>query len=174
MKNAHRLCAALVLAPSMLLAERPARAGVLLSAAGEPWVLDANCHAEGLLPGAKRCFSRRWVPESVAAVRRAKALARPLAGGAACDGNPITAYSVTNTPGAMGAPDLVAAYGLAATGLPSGAGKIVAVIDACGYGTLLADLARVSRGVRPPCDQPVRRQGRESLRLRAARSASES
>jgi subtilase family serine protease len=76
-------------------------------------------------------------------------MADPLAGG--CDGKPITAYSPTNTPASMGATDLATAYGLNATGLPTGAGKIVAVVDACGYGTLLADLAayRAAYGIPP-------------------------
>ncbi len=139
MKSVRGLWAAVVLAPSVFLAEKAAKADVLLPAVGEEWVLDHNCRREGLGPHDARCFSSRWVPKSVHEARHIDAIMNPKA--ASCDGKPITAYSTTNTPGAMMAADLQTAYGLNDPGLPTGEGKIVAVIDACGYGSLLTDLA---------------------------------
>jgi MYXO-CTERM domain-containing protein len=148
--------ATLVLAASALFFARPARADVTLPTASEPWVLDDNCHAEGLLPGEVRCFSKRWVPESVAAQRLAQAHARlaarmkgdPFA--SACDGQKQTAYSPTLTPASMGAKDLATAY-LLPTGAPTGAGKIVAVVDACGYSDVVKELNayRAQYGIAP-------------------------
>jgi hypothetical protein len=133
-----------LLAQAAWLIPGAARADVVTPLASEGWVLDDNCHAEGLVAGEARCFSKRWVPESVATERMARARARraamasdPLAAG--CDGQKLQAYSPTMTPGAMGANDLQTAYRLP-TSTATGAGKIVAVVDACGYSNLVADL----------------------------------
>jgi MYXO-CTERM domain-containing protein len=139
MKNVRGLWAALVLAPSVFMVERAAKADLITPAASEPWVLDAVCHAEGLAKTDARCFSHRWVPESVANERLAKALAR-VSPSASCDGQKQQAYSPTLTPGSMGATDLITAYNLSDPSLPDGSGKIVAVVDACGYSDIVTDL----------------------------------
>ncbi len=140
MKNVRGLWAALVLAPTVFMVERTAKADLVNLTASEPWVLDAVCHAEGLKDGDARCFSSRWVPQSAANMRLKKAMARPFASNGNCDGSPQQAYSPTLTPGSMGAKDLITAYNLADPSLPSGEGKIVAIVDACGYSDIVGDL----------------------------------
>ncbi|HEY2517424.1 MAG TPA: S53 family peptidase, partial [Polyangiaceae bacterium] len=136
MKMLRGVWTALALVPVALISERSAKAEVLVPATTEEWVLEDLCHREGLQPDFGRCFAKRWMPANVAHERRIRAMVHPNAN---CDGQKQSAYSPTLTPAAMGANDLITAYNLPADA-PTGAGEIVAVVDACGYSDLVTEL----------------------------------
>jgi hypothetical protein len=137
MKSVRLLLTAIALLPGFAFSERPARAdGTLLPGAGDDWVLADNCPAEGLRLGEFKCHSQRWMPASHAEQRRLRAMARPKAG---CSGIQITGGASVVSPAAVGAKDLQDAYDLPIA-TATGAGNVIAVIEACGYTSLLADL----------------------------------
>jgi hypothetical protein len=147
----HRVwLAAFAASPFMLVAEGSAQAAGahwsegLVTAQGEPLVLMENCASIGSLPGESRCFSSRLVTEGYAAQRLLKvqehtARRRHNPFDANCmssgGGTPVMTPPVGLLPS-----DLQAAYGLNAAGMPSGAGSVVAIVDACADRSVVADL----------------------------------
>jgi MYXO-CTERM domain-containing protein len=147
----HRVwLAAFAATPLLLAQEGSARADGahwsegLVNDRGERMVFLDNCSTLGLLPGEKRCFSSRLVPESFANehLRRVQELtARRRNNPQATSCMKSSGSTPVMTPPIGFRPqDLQAAYGLSAAGLPSGAGSIVAIVDACADSTVIADL----------------------------------
>jgi MYXO-CTERM domain-containing protein len=164
MKKMGGLWAALVVAPCAMFAEGSALASGphwsegLTSPTGERMVLMPNCAQDFAAYGLKRCFSERLVPESFAAQRlmhvrqelpnliiplKGKKDAGGGGGGSTCgaQNSGSGGTPVTTPPVGLSATDLQAAYGLNAAGMPDGAGKIVAIVDACANSTIVSDLA---------------------------------
>ncbi|HEX8794971.1 MAG TPA: S8 family serine peptidase [Polyangiaceae bacterium] len=116
---------------------------------GEPLVWMDNCPFDAATPHAMLCLSRRLVPKSVADARAAKRRGSPFtnppdSGGldassaiGTCNGNSLTGSG--GTPSGLGPTDYIKAYNIPSS--PTGAGKVVAIVDACGYPNVLSDLA---------------------------------
>jgi hypothetical protein len=134
---------ALALAPLAIFASPSARAN-------DPLVWMENCPFDPLHPRQMRCLSSALVPRSYADARRRARLARPLtappdAGEGVdasadvfpCDGRIAGGGGSTQTGWAPS--DYVTAYNIPTS--PTGAGEIVAIVDACSEHTIVADLA---------------------------------
>jgi MYXO-CTERM domain-containing protein len=152
MKMNLGLWAALALVPCGWVTEGTAHAASphwssgLTSPSGEPLVWMPNCARELTSLGLKRCFSSTLVPRSFALNRllhvRQEVSQRvvPLASSCGAQNGGGLPPAATPTSG-LRAPDLQQAYGLTAAGLPTGAGDIVAIVDACSSSTIVADVA---------------------------------
>jgi MYXO-CTERM domain-containing protein len=112
-------------------------------------LLMKNCPAEFTLLGERRCFSSRLVTQSYATKHLAELRDRyvrrmqsptPFARSSCTSSGGTT--PVTTPPVGMGAIDLQNSYGLIATGMPSGSGKIVAIVDACADTSIVSDMAQ--------------------------------
>ncbi len=113
---------------------------------GEPGVSIENCPRDPRRPRAMRCLSSRLVPQAAADGRARRPLTPPPDAGegvdasidiSACDGLPV-AGGFSSTSG-LTAANLANAYSIPSS--PTGAGKVVAIVDACNEATIVADVA---------------------------------
>jgi MYXO-CTERM domain-containing protein len=115
---------------------------------GEPLVWMDNCPFDARRPHQMRCLSKRLVPKSYADARAIGPFTPPPDAGFGvdasaaisppCDGN-TGGGGGGGTASGLGPPDYIKAYNIPTS--PTGAGKVVAIVDACAESTVVADLA---------------------------------
>jgi hypothetical protein len=140
---------ACALAPLSLFAGGSAKADPIesqLLPSGEPLVWMDNCPFDARHPHAMHCLSRRLVPKSYADARRIGPFTAPPDAGLGVDASSDISTCDGQTGGGfgfgamgLGPADYIKAYNIPTT--PSGAGKIVAIVDACANTTVVSDLA---------------------------------
>ena len=113
---------------------------------GEPLVTVDTCPFDPRHPHAMRCLSKQMVPQSYARARQIGPFTPPPDAGAGvdasadiakCDGKPNNGFGLGAS--GLGPSDYIKAYSIPAT--PTGAGKVVAIVDACANTTVVSDLA---------------------------------
>ncbi len=137
----------LALAPIALLASRTARADVSsLPLSAEPLVQIQNCPFDPLRPHQLRCLSSRLVPKSYADELALRPFSPAPDAGAGVDASADIGSCNGSAPGGgggsasgFGPADYTKMYNIAAS--PTGAGRIVAIVDACADATVVTDLA---------------------------------
>ena len=149
MMKARGLFLACALAPLSLFSSSAAKADTPANALlpDEPLVWIDNCPFDARRPHAMRCLSRRLVPKSYAEVRKIGPFTpAPDAGEGVdasadivlCDGV-VGGGGGSASPAGLEPADYVHAYNIPSA--PVGAGKVVAIVNACAETTVVADLA---------------------------------
>jgi hypothetical protein len=127
--------------------ERAASADASAAADDDSLVWADNCQRDTRFPHAMYCLSQTLMPKSKAAARRIGPFTAPPDAGAGVDaGLAITACSGqagggsgNGAPAGLAPSDYAKAYAIPAS--PTGAGKVVAIVDACDETTVVSDLA---------------------------------